>query len=133
MAAEDTQSTVIWTLPATRPGGRVRLAVGFVALSYAVGAPVAVLMEYRYGMVSGGLGLPGQVVLLAAAVQLCCSVAILFRVTANLATAALTVISIAVAVSYIRGGATLASVPALAYSVVQVWLGLRLCSECAAA
>ena len=123
----------IWTLEATGPDRVASLAVVVVALSYALGAPVAALMEHRYGVLSGGLGLPEHVVFLAAAVQLCCSVAILFRATANLATATLTVISIGVAVSYLRGGAPLASVPALAFTVVQVWLGLRLCTECSGA
>lgn len=117
----------------TSPDRFVSLAVVLVAVSYAVGAPVAFLMEYRHGWVSGNLGLPENVIFLAAALQLCCSVAILFRATANLATAALSVVSIGVAVSYLRSGATLASVPALAYTLVQVWLGLRLCSECGAA
>lgn len=127
------QRSAIWTLQATGPDRVGSLAVVVVALSYAVGAPVAALLELHQGMVSGSLGLPEDVVFLAAAVQLCCAVAILFRATANLATATLTVISIGVAVSYLRGGAMLASVPALALTVVQVWLGLRLCSECSGA
>jgi len=120
-----------WTLRAAGVSRPLRLAVGFVALSYAIGAPLLAVLEHRHGLVSGRLGLPPDVVLLAAVVQLLCAVAILVRRTANVALAALTVMSMAAAAAHLRSGSPLAATLAVACAVLQAWLAIALGAACA--
>jgi hypothetical protein len=104
-----------------------RWATGFLIASYGIGTPVVAALEYRFGSVSTGLGLPQDVIFLAAAVQLCASVALLLRNAVNLGTALLTVISLGTAAANFRAGWFLAGVAAVAYTLLQVWLGLVSC------
>jgi hypothetical protein len=104
-----------------------RWATGFLIASYGIGTPVVAALEYRFGSVSTGLGLPQDVIFLAAAVQLCASVALLLRNAVNLGTALLTVISLGTAAANFRAGWFLAGVAAVAYTLIQVWLGLVSC------
>jgi|GEM_PF-3886335 len=104
-----------------------RWATGFLIASYGIGTPVVAALEYRFGSVSTGLGLPQDVIFLAAAVQLCASVALLLRNAVNLGTALLTVISLGTAAASFRAGWFLAGVAAVAYTLIQVWLGLLSC------
>lgn len=120
----------MWTVRAIGPDRWRRLALAFVALSYALAAPVVAVLECRYSLVSDRLDVPQDVVLLAAAVQLCCSVAILFRRTANVALAGLTVISVMAAAAHFEVGSPLTAVPAIVYTAIQAWLGITLCTTC---
>lgn len=105
---------------------RVRIVAGFLAVSYAVGAPMAIFFELRDQALSQRFGYPSELILLTCAVQIAGAIGVLVRRLAPWAAAALTLITLGAIVSHLRvGHSPQAAVPALFYTVLQVWLGLR--------
>lgn len=127
MSTADSTRRQVEAVGSLRGEVRRRWATGFLIASYGIGAPVVAALEYRFGSVSAGLGLPQDVIFLAAAVQFCASVALPLRNAVNLGTALLTVISLGTAAASFRAGWFLAGVAAVAYTLIQVWLGLVSC------
>ncbi len=103
----------------------VRAAAGFLAVSYAVGGPVVAFLEYNGQTLSQRFDLPPALIYLTAAVQLACAVGVLVRPVAVWAAGALTIITIGAVASHLRIGSPVTALPALFYTGVQVWFGLR--------
>jgi len=103
----------------------VRVAAGFLALSYAIGAPLTAYIEYTGHVLSVRFGLPPALVYLTCAVQLLASIGVLVRSLAPWAAAALTVITVGAIASHLKIGSPLTALPAVVYTVIQVWFGLR--------
>lgn len=127
MSTTDSTARPIEAVGSPRGEIQRRWATGFLVASYGIGAPLVAALEYRFGSVSTGLGLPQDVIFLAAAVQFCASIALPLRNAVNLGTALLTVISLGTAAASFRAGWFLAGVAAVAYTLIQVWLGLVSC------
>ena len=88
----------------------VRVAAGFLAVSYAVGSRT----------ISERFDLPPELVYLTCAVQLVCSAGVLVRPFASWAAAALSVIALGAIASHLRIGSPETALAAVFYTAVQV-------------
>ncbi len=102
----------------------VVLAGWFLAISYAIGAPVTAILEYRSQVISGRFDIPGLLVYLTSALQFGCALAVLVEPLAPLAAAALTATTLGAILVHLRIGSPLTAWAAVLYTVVQVWFGL---------
>ena len=112
----------------TRLSGRerwVRVAAGFLSISYAIGAPLTAYAEYSSHALSQRFGYPPALIYLTCAVQLVCSVGVLVRALAPWAAAALTVITLGAIASHFRIESPVTALPAVVYTAIQVWYGLE--------
>ena len=103
----------------------VRVAAGFLAISYAIGAPLTAFLEYRSQMMSQRFDYPPVLIYLTSAVQLVCSLGVLVRPLAPWAAAALTVVTLGAIASHLSIGSPVTALPALFFTAVQVWFGLQ--------
>lgn len=103
----------------------VRLAGYLLAISYGIGAPIAAILELRSGLISVRFDLPPELVLLACAIQVVAAGGVLTRRFAPWAAAALTITTLGAVGAHLRIGSPLTSVPAVIYSIVQLWFGFR--------
>jgi DoxX-like family len=103
----------------------VRITAAFLAISYGVGAPAAAFLEVQKHLLSERFHYPAVLIYFVCAVQLVCAVTVFVRQLAPWAAAALTVTTLGAVASHIRIGSPLIALPALIYTAVQVWFGLR--------
>lgn len=106
------------------PGRAVRVATWFLVASYAVGAPVAAVLEYRDHLLSGRFDWPPALIYLTCAVQFVCALGLLVRRFIPWAAAALTVTTLGAIYSHLRIGSPVTAVPGVFYTAVQVWVGV---------
>jgi len=107
--------------------GKWQLVAGwFLFLSYAVGAPAFAIVEAKTGMFSERFNYPSEFLYLVSGAQFICSLVIFVRSLAPWSSAALTVLSIGAVYSHFRIDSPITALPALAYSVIQVWYGTRI-------
>jgi hypothetical protein len=106
------------------PTRRLQIAAGFLAVSYAIGAPLTAWAELGGAVISQRFDLPPALIYLTCAIQLACAAAVLYRPLAPWAAAALTVITLGAIVSHLRMLSGLTALPALVYTSIQVWFGL---------
>lgn len=106
-----------------------RVVAWFLALSYGIGAPLGVVLEFRDALFSERFGLPAWFIYLTAAIQFACAPLLFSRRYGRWAAAALSVITVGAATSHFRIGSPLTSIPALSFTAVQVWLASRLRSD----
>jgi len=98
----------------------------FLFLSYAAGAPAFAYIEYRTGMSSARFDYSPEFLYLVSAMQFVCAFLLFKRNLALWSIAVLTVLTIGAAASHVMINSPLAALPALAYTAIQVWYGLRL-------
>ncbi len=123
---EERGATRLDVMSGTRGGDRwVRVAAGFLAVSYAVGGPWTAILEHRSQTFSQKFSYPPELIYLTCAVQLVCAAGVLVRSLAPWAAAALTAITLGAIASHLRIDSPLTALPAVFYSVVQIWFGLR--------
>ena len=103
----------------------IRVAAVFLAVSYAVGAPLTAYIEYANHTFSQRFGYPPAFIYLICAVQVVCSIGVLVRPLASWAAAALTVITLGAIASHLRIGSPVTALPAIVYTAVQVWFGVE--------
>jgi hypothetical protein len=103
----------------------IRRAAGFLAISYGIGAPWTAILEFRHHMLSQRFDLPSELIYLSCAAQVVCAVGVLVRPFASWAAAALTIISLGAIASHLKIASPVTAIPALFYTVVQVWFGLQ--------
>ncbi len=101
----------------------LRVAEWFLAASYGIGAPVAAVLEYRAHALSQRFDYPPELIYLTCAVQLACAAAVLVRPLTPWAAAALTVTTVGAIASHLKIGSPLTAVPALLFTILQVWVG----------
>jgi len=104
----------------------VRVAAGFLSVTYLVGASVTIFAEYGSHTFSERFGLPPELIYLVCAVQLVCSIGVLVRRLAPWAAAALSVITVGAIVTHLRIESPLTALPAIGYTALQVGFGLRI-------
>ncbi len=107
------------------PDRWVPFAGWFLAVSYAVGAPLTAILEYRGQMLSQRFEYSPWLIYLTCAMQALCAIGILLKPTRVAAAAALTVITLGAFASHLRIGSPATSGPAILYTAIQAWFGLR--------
>ena len=103
----------------------VRVAAGFLALSYALGGPLTAFAEYRSQALSQRFDLPPELIYLTCAIQLVCSIGVFVRRFAPWAAALLTVVTLGAIASHLRIGSPVTALTAVFYTAIQVWFGLE--------
>jgi len=101
---------------------RVRVVVWVVAISYMIGAPVAVYLELHGHTLSERFDLPAGLIYFTSAIQFVCSIVLLLPRFTILSSALLTLIALGAVASHLRIGSPLTALPALAYVAVQIWI-----------
>ena len=112
--------------------GRVRvdrwqLIVGwFLLLSYAIGSPVFAIIEARTGIISQRFDYSPEFLYLVSGTQFVCSSVLFVRSAAPWSAMVLTALTVGAVVSHIRIDSPVTALPALFYTVLQTWYGLRM-------
>lgn len=101
-----------------------RTTAWFLFLSYLLGGPVFVALEFFSSMLSERFVYAPAFIYLVGIVQLGCSVLLLYPRTRFWSLVILTVISVGAVGSHFRIGSPLTAIPALVYTVLQMWLAL---------
>ena len=101
-----------------------RATVWFLTLSYAIGSPAFSVFEAQTGVISARFGYPPAFLYLVGATQFACALVLRRRSLAPWACAVLSVLSLGAAASHLRIHSPLTSIPALAYTAIQIWYGL---------
>lgn len=102
----------------------IRVAAWFLAVSYALGAPVAAVAEFRSDALSSRFDLPSVLIYLTCAVQLVCAIGVLVRPLAAWAALALTLTTLGAIGSHVRIGSPETAIAAIVYTTIQIWFGL---------
>ena len=106
---------------------RWQLVAGwFLLVSYAVGSPAFAIVEARTGLFSERFNYPPEFLYLVAAAQFVCSFVLFARALAPWSALALTVLSVGAVFSHLRINSVITALPALMYTAIQVWYGLRM-------
>jgi hypothetical protein len=96
----------------------------FLFLSYVLVSPAMIVVEYREHFVSERFGYVPEFIYLVAAVQVLCALLLLSRALAIWSLVILTVLSAGAVWSHISIASPLTGLPALAYTALQIWLGI---------
>ena len=104
----------------------VNFAGWFLVVTYGIGAVVFALLEYSGHVMSARFDYPPLFIYLVSAAQLVCAVALLFPRWILTALAVFTVLSLGAVASHFRIGSPITSLPAAAYTVIQVWLAYHI-------
>jgi hypothetical protein len=104
-------------------GRWLRAAGWFLFVSYAIGSPLFALVEFRTGMFSQKFAYSPGFLYLVSGTQFVCALLLFRRSVAPFSIAILTVLSIGAAYSHFRIESPLTALPAVAYTVLQVWYG----------
>jgi cytochrome bd-type quinol oxidase subunit 2 len=102
----------------------LRRTAWFLALSYGIGAPLAAVLEVRRHVLSQRFDYPPALILGVCVLQLGCAFAVFGRRLAPWAAAALTLTTLGAIVSHIRIGSPWTALPAVFFTIVQVWFGV---------
>jgi hypothetical protein len=119
-----------WALTEPRPAPTKidkwqRIAGWFLTLSYAIGSPAFAIVEARTGAASQRFDYPPEFLYLVASAQFCCSLVLFRPVLAPWSIVVLTVLSIGAVASHFRIDSPVTSLPAVGYTVLQIWYGAR--------
>ena len=110
---------------------RWQLAAGwFLFLSYAIGSPAFALIEAKTGLFSARFQYPAEFLYLVSGAQFVCALVLFVRSLVPWSIAFLTVLSIGAAYSHVRIDSAISALPALMYTGVQVWYGVRAYRQC---
>lgn len=97
----------------------------FLSLSYAIGAPYTMVLEYRDQLLSQRFGYPEEFIYFICAVQFFCAIGLLIWPLVRWAAAILTVITLGAIYSHFKIESPSTAIPALFYTVLQIWVGLN--------
>jgi cytochrome bd-type quinol oxidase subunit 2 len=96
----------------------------FLALCYGVGAPIGAILELGGHVFSQRFDFPPALILVVCGVQLACAAVILLPRFAPWAAAALTVTTVGAIGAHLRIGSPVTALPAIFFTVLQVWYGI---------
>jgi hypothetical protein len=102
------------------------IAFWFLFLSYVVGSPAFAIVEARTGIFSERFEYPAEFLYLVSGMQVVCALALFVRSIAPWSIVVLTVISLGAVFSHFRIDSPVTSLPAVAYTVIQIWYWLFL-------
>ena len=97
----------------------------FVFISYAVGSPAMIAVEFRGEVVSQRFGLMPEFVYVVGLVQFVCAFLLFSPRMATWSLATLSVLSAGAVGLHLKIGSPLTGVPALAYTALQVWIAIQ--------
>lgn len=103
-----------------------RVAGWFLTLSYALGSPAYAIVEARTRLFSERFDYPPEFLYLVAATQFMCALVLFKRSLAPWSSAILTVLALGAVYSHFRIGSPVTSLPAVGYTLLQVWYGIRI-------
>ena len=103
-----------------------RVAGWFLFVSYAFGSPVFAVVEAKTGVFSARFNYPPELLYLVSGVQFFCALVLFRRALAPWSTVILTVVSLGAAVSHLKINSVATALPALLYTVIQVWYGIQM-------
>lgn len=112
-------------LEGTRVDGWQLVAGWFLLLSYFVGSPVFAIVEAKTGLFSERFKYPSEFLHLVSGTQFICSLVLFVRALAPWSAMVLTVITVGAVLSHLRIDSAVTALPALAYSAIQIWYGIR--------
>ena len=98
----------------------------FLTLSYVVGSPIFAVVEANTGVFSDRFGYSSGFLYLVSAVQLVSGSVLFVRFLAPWSIAVLTILAIGAVVSHVRIDSPLTGLPALGYTALQIWYGVRI-------
>lgn len=105
---------------------RWQLVAGwFLLLSYFAGSPVFAFIEAKTGLFSERFNYPSEFLYLVSGIQFICSLVLFVRALAPWSALVLTVITVGAVLSHLRIDSAITALPALAYSAIQIWYGIR--------
>jgi len=103
-----------------------QLAAGwFLLLSYAVGSPIFAIVEAETGLFSQKFDYPPEFLYLVSGTQFTCSLVIFSRALAPWSIMILTIITVGAVFSHLRIESAITALPAVGYSALQIWYGIR--------
>jgi hypothetical protein len=105
---------------------KVNYAGWFLLVTYGLGAIVFALLEYFGHVMSARFDYPPLFIYLVSVIQVLCAVGLLFPRWIVVSLAVFTVLSLGAVASHFRIGSPITSLPAVAYTVFQIWLIYRL-------
>jgi len=101
------------------------IAGWFLTLSYAVGAPLYAIIEAKTGIFSERFDYSPAFLYFVAGTQFVCSLVLFVRFLAPWSIAVLTVLALGAVASHFRIDSPVTALPALGYTVIQIWFGIR--------
>ncbi len=110
----------IGAVPPNKPPG-VRIAAWILAVSYGLGSSAALLIELRSQLFSARFDVPPQLLFIALPIQLVCAAGVLTVRYAPAAAVVLSVTTVGAALAHFRIGSPLTALPAIGYTVLQLW------------
>lgn len=119
------RSTINGSRQATGRGCAVGLASAFLALSYTVGGPLTAFVEHQSQTLSAHFGLPPGAIYLTCLIQFLCGFGVLWPSTAFGSAMVLSVFTVGAIGAHLSVGTILDTLPAVFYTVLQVWFGIR--------
>jgi len=96
----------------------------FLFLSYVLGSPAMLVVEFRGHLVSDRFEYVPEFIYFVGVMQIVCALLLLSRPLALWSLVVLSVLSAGAVWSHIRIDSPLTGLPALAYTILQVWLGI---------
>jgi len=104
------------------PSSRANAAGWFLVVTYAVGALVFALMEQQGQVMSERFDFPPVFIYAVAGIQLICVAALFYPRLRLGSLAILSILSVGAVAAHFRIGSPVTSLPAVAFTVVQLWL-----------
>lgn len=101
----------------------------FLLVSYAIGSPVGAMIEVRTGVISERFDYTPEFLYLVAAAQFACALVLFSRFLAPWGIGVLTIISLGAVYSHFKIESPATSLPAVAYTLIQIWYGIRIHRE----
>ena len=105
---------------------RVRMAAWFLFISYFFGALAFLVAEFRGHLLTNLFGYSLLFIYFIKTIQFVCSLLLFSKRLRLLSVVILTILSMGAVGSFIRIESTLAGLPALGYTILQVWFGVQL-------
>lgn len=95
-----------------------------LAVSYGIGAPFAAYLEYHSHVISEHLGYPPWFLYAVSVIEFICAVGVLIRPLAPWAAGGLTLMTLGAMGSHLKMGTPVRAIPALLFTILQVWYGI---------
>ncbi len=100
----------------------VRIIIIFLALTYAIGAPFTMFLEYRDQLLSQRFEYSSLFIYSICIIQFLCAIGIIIRPFTRWSAIILTVITLGAIYSHLQIESPATAIPALLYTVLQVWV-----------
>lgn len=93
-------------------------------MSYGLGSSAALMIELRNQLFSTRFDVPQELLFLVLPIQVVCAVGVLTKRYAPLAAGVLSMTTVGAALAHFRIGSPLTAVPAIGYTILQLWFAI---------